>query len=219
MRKNKATINKTPSIFLVLIVILILSALLSYVFKDNLKQLNEPVHITELKLNELTPEVRNLVETSNENLIKMQLILNRNNLSEGMLDSDKNTVFSLLSDTTSKMNEAVKLEPENADLWYYRCNLYKKLSSIEGSIDVGIESCLKSIELNSKNPDVYFSLGGLYITNKDYNSAIEVFTSLIEITPNDMNAYHNLGYAYLQNGDKEQAKKSYLKALELAENK
>jgi tetratricopeptide (TPR) repeat protein len=57
----------------------------------------------------------------------------------------------------------------------------------------------ESIRLNPNDPkftDAYFGRGLTYKTVKDYNKAIENYTSVIKITPNDADAYFSRGRCY-----------------------
>lgn len=50
---------------------------------------------------------------------------------------------------------------------------------------------------------------------KDWNGAINLFTSILEIEPNNAEIYNNLGLCYANLGDEEKAEKNYLKCIEL----
>ena len=50
---------------------------------------------------------------------------------------------------------------------------------------------------------------------KDYNGAIDLFTSAAEIETDNAEIYNNLGLCYANIGDDEKAEKNYLKSIEL----
>ena len=50
---------------------------------------------------------------------------------------------------------------------------------------------------------------------KDWNGAIDLFTSILEVEPNNAEVYNNLGLCYANLGDDEKAEKAYLKCIEL----
>ena len=50
---------------------------------------------------------------------------------------------------------------------------------------------------------------------KDWNGAIDLFTSILEVEPSNAEIYNNLGLCYANLGDDEKAEKNYLKCIEL----
>ena len=51
--------------------------------------------------------------------------------------------------------------------------------------------------------------------NKDWNGAIDLFTSVLEVETDNSEIYNNLGLCYSNIGDDEKAEKNYLKCIEL----
>lgn len=51
--------------------------------------------------------------------------------------------------------------------------------------------------------------------NKDWNGAIDLFTSVLEVDTDNAEIYNNLGLCYSNTGDDEKAEKNYLKCVEL----
>lgn len=50
---------------------------------------------------------------------------------------------------------------------------------------------------------------------KDWNGAIDLFTSVLEVETDNAEVYNNLGLCYANMGDDEKAEKNYLKCIEL----
>ena len=50
---------------------------------------------------------------------------------------------------------------------------------------------------------------------RDWNGAIDAFTSVLEIEPDNAEVYNNIALCYANSGDFEKAEKNYLKAIEL----
>jgi tetratricopeptide (TPR) repeat protein len=50
---------------------------------------------------------------------------------------------------------------------------------------------------------------------KDWNGAIDLFTSIIEVDTENAEVYNNLGLCYINIGDEDKAEKNYLKSIEL----
>ena len=51
--------------------------------------------------------------------------------------------------------------------------------------------------------------------NKDWNGAIDLFTSVLEVETDSAEIYNNLGLCYANIGDEEKAEKNYLRCIEL----
>lgn len=54
--------------------------------------------------------------------------------------------------------------------------------------------------------------------NKDWNGAIDLFTSIIEVDTENAEVYNNLGLCYSNIGDEDKAERNYLKCIELNPN-
>src|SRR3972149_6953418 len=64
----------------------------------------------------------------------------------------------------------------------------------------------------------WFKKGRQYWLNKEYDSAIEAFTSAIALNPNDADAYNGRGVAYNDKGQYDRAIEDYNKAIQLDPN-
>lgn len=51
--------------------------------------------------------------------------------------------------------------------------------------------------------------------NKDWNGAVDLFTSVLEVEPANAEIYNNLGLCYANLGEEDKAEKNYLKCIEL----
>ena len=84
-------------------------------------------------------------------------------------------------------NEAIELDPNNADAYNNRFFAYYYL----GQHERAIKDFSKAIELDPNNADAYFFRGSVYDQLKQYEKAIEDFNRVIELNPNDADAYHH----------------------------
>jgi tetratricopeptide (TPR) repeat protein len=64
----------------------------------------------------------------------------------------------------------------------------------------------------------WFEKGYKYGINKEYDAAIEAFTSSIALNPNDAEAYNNRGIAYADKGQYDRAIEDHNKAIALNQN-
>jgi len=69
----------------------------------------------------------------------------------------------------------------------------------------GIAAAKQAERLNSKLPEVHFSLGGAYIATGQTTEAIAELKKALELSPNSDEAYRRLGIAYEDIGQKDPA--------------
>ncbi len=69
----------------------------------------------------------------------------------------------------------------------------------------------RAIELNSRNPDAHYGLGGIYNQRENYHSAKKAFSMALELDPTYVDAYYSLGYTYERLGKDEEAQKYFSK--------
>ena len=81
--------------------------------------------------------------------------------------------------------------------------------------DKAVESFLKAIEKNPKNPEGYYGLGGMYNFKKMYPEAEQAFKTAIRLDPTHFNAHYSLGYTYELMGKKDEAEKEYQRYRDL----
>lgn len=86
---------------------------------------------------------------------------------------------------------------------------------VMGEYETAITDYNKAIELNSKEPDIYFSRALAYFNRQSYTSAIADFDKVIELDPKEAMAYFKRGNALERMGSFEKALADYQKAVEL----
>lgn len=86
---------------------------------------------------------------------------------------------------------------------------------VMGEYDTAITDYNKAIELNPKEPDVYFSRGLAHFNKASYTPAIADFDKVIELDPKEAMAYFKRGNALEKTGNFEKALSDYQKAVEL----
>lgn len=83
---------------------------------------------------------------------------------------------------------------------------------------MAIEEFNKALELDPKQPDIYFNLGLAKAKQQDFLEAIKDYTKAIEINPKFTEAYNNRGLAKKNIEDYRGAIDDYTKAIELNPN-
>ncbi|MBW1779181.1 MAG: tetratricopeptide repeat protein [Deltaproteobacteria bacterium] len=111
----------------------------------------------------------------------------------------------------AKLLEAVKLEPDNADLNHQVALVLRNL----GEYDLSLKYFQRALSLNPKFSEAQNNLGTLYLLTGNWDKAIGCFqeaaNDLLYKTP--QYAYNNMGYAYFKKGNYDKAIESYKQAL------
>lgn len=81
--------------------------------------------------------------------------------------------------------------------------------------DKAVESFLKAIEKNPKNPEGYYGLGGMYNYKKMFPEAEKAFKTAIRLDPTHFNAHYSLGFTYELMGKQDEADKEYQRHRDL----
>jgi tetratricopeptide (TPR) repeat protein len=86
-------------------------------------------------------------------------------------------------------NEAIKLNPKSALLYYNRSVIYSKMANT----DLCINDLNKCIELRPSFLNAYYARGVAFYSNRQYKLAKEDFDKVIEFRPNNAISYRKRG--------------------------
>tara|TARA_B100000767_G_C19741245_1_gene526264 strand:+ start:41 stop:1870 length:1830 start_codon:yes stop_codon:yes gene_type:complete len=103
----------------------------------------------------------------------------------------------------SDYSNAVELNPNDPDSYYWRANSKKAIADYKGAI----ADYTKVIELDPNDSDYYKYRGELKAQLKDYNGAIADITKAIELDPNNAGKYNDLSWFIHLSGDSKKALK------------
>ena len=78
--------------------------------------------------------------------------------------------------------------------------------SKKGAYGKSFDAFLKATELDPKNVDAFYGLGGIYNYQNDHEKAVQAFKTVIKLDPTHFNARYSLGFTYEQLGKTELAK-------------
>ncbi len=115
----------------------------------------------------------------------------------------------------SLLQKAIKLDPANAEAFYYLGKLYtSKKEHVKA-----IQAYDKAIDLAPSSPDAFFNLGFIYYGRKDYPKAEAMFLKVTELQPAYLDeAYFNLAVVQNLQGKKEESIGNLERALEVNPN-
>ena len=113
--------------------------------------------------------------------------------------------------TIDELNKIIQSNPNDADAYLNRGNLYRK----SDNFDTAISDYNKAVELNLKNADAYNKRGLTYYKMENYDDAMKDFNQAIKINPKFADAYCNRGLVWHKLKEFEKAVKDYTKAIEI----
>ena len=95
------------------------------------------------------------------------------------------------SDAIKIINEAIKINPNFAELYNEKANALNELKKLEESI----KNYDEAIKINPNYADAYYNKGLVLHQLNKFELAIENYDEAIKINPNYARAYNNKGYA------------------------
>ncbi len=131
-------------------------------------------------------------------------------------DDDKQQIANLLQQATTEAKAATILDPNDWMNWYTLAQVYQKMIGAAKDADQwAVQSYIKAIENNPTDPGLRISLGGIFLGQKDYQQAANIFRQAINVKPDYPNSYYNLAVALREAGDYKGAKQAYNTLLKL----
>lgn len=109
------------------------------------------------------------------------------------------------------LNNAIKLDPNNAETYNKRGIAYYELEQYQRTIEDNSEA----IRLNPDYVVAYNNRGSAYANLGQYLRAIEDFNQVIRLKSNYPDAYNNRGTIYILQGNKEQGCRDVKQACKL----
>lgn len=107
------------------------------------------------------------------------------------------------------LNNALKLEPNNAETYYNRAVAYDNL----GQYKPAIKDYNQAIHLKPDYAEAFYNRGTINNTIGQYQRAIEDFNEAIRFNPKDAEAYLGRGFACDKLGQYQRAIENYSKAI------
>lgn len=125
---------------------------------------------------------------------------------ENLADTEKEQITLIVQESINEAKAAVALNNHLSENWQFLGKTYHLLVPFaKGADQFAIDSYNESINLDPINPNLRISLGEIYMVQKDYQNAIEVFKLAVLAKDDHPNAHFNLAIAYKENGQIEAA--------------
>lgn len=160
--------------------------------------------------------LENYDESIKINGMKPEYWLSKGRLLEkySYINTDPNLNLKLFEMAIKSYDMAIRLNPENpyphADLARY-CARW----DLKEAREISLKEYKEALRLDKYNVPIMTDLALLYIRQKNYKEAEELFTRIVEIYPSGFMEQGNLGLIYMETGKEEQAKKQMEKLYEL----
>jgi len=119
-----------------------------------------------------------------------------------LTDQDKQTIQTLLSQAINEERVAVTLNPRSANDWEVLGSIYRNISGVaQNALAFSLDAYGQAIQLDSLNPALRVTVGGIYYAAKNYQLAIRYFSDAANLKPDYANAYYNLAITLRDSGD------------------
>ncbi len=133
-------------------------------------------------------------------------------------ESEKEQVTIFIQESINEGKAAVAINNKSSENWEFLGKTYHLLIPFTKGADIfAIESYKEAIALDPINPNLRIKLGEVYMIQKKYDDAIELFNLAILAKDDHPNAHFNLALAYKEKGEIEKAKTELDKTLELVD--
>ena len=148
------------------------------------------------------------------NLAKLAIKIDDTNETLWKILAETQIANKLYDDALISLNNAQKINPKMAEIYFAKSSIYLKQSKIKKA-KISLQSGIKVIPKNFK---AIFQLGNIYLMEKNYEKAIAEFEKAIEIKKDFWQAINNKGLAYFEINKINLSILSFEKAISIEEN-
>ena len=148
------------------------------------------------------------------NLAKLAIKMDSENETLWTILAEAQTANKLYEAALTSLNNAQKINPKIADIYFAKSTLFLKQSQLKKarlSLQLGIK-------INPENFKAIFQLGNIYLMEKNYENALQEFDKAIKIKKDFWQAINNKGLAYFELNNINLSIISFKKAISLEEN-
>jgi len=120
---------------------------------------------------------------------------------KNLSDTDRTNITQLIQASISEAKANVALNPMRAQNWETLGKTYQSIISLANGADTfAAQAYAQAVALDPVNPQTRISLGGLYYSAKNYETASRIFELAVS-SKNDLpNTHFNLAYSYKEQG-------------------
>lgn len=123
-----------------------------------------------------------------------------------IINNNRQLIATLVQQAIREGKAAVNLSPTSVLAWENLARIYQSLTPIAQGADAwAVASYQQAIALDPTNPVLRLDLGGMYIRQENYDSAIQQFIIATQLKLDLANAHYNLANAYRLTGNYDKA--------------
>ncbi len=123
-----------------------------------------------------------------------------------LTDTDRTTITQLIQAAIAEGKANVALNPLRAQNWEVLGRTYQSIIPLANGADgFAAQAYSQAIALDPTNPQTRITLGGLYYSAKNYETATRIFELAVTSKPDLGNSHFNLAYSYYEQGKLDQA--------------
>ena len=121
-------------------------------------------------------------------------------------EEDRGKIAQLSQQAINEGKATVALNIQRSGNWEFLGNIYKNIAPLATGADkFAIQTYTQAIALDPLNPDLRITLGGLFYSSGDFDSAIDIFKLAVLAKPDYANSHYNLAIAYREKGETDKA--------------
>jgi len=147
------------------------------------------------------------------NLAKLAVKINDQNEKLWIILAEAQIANKLYEEGLFSLNNAQKINPEIAEIYFAKSTIYLKQSKIKKA-RVSLQS---GIKIMPDNFNAIFQLGNIYLMEKNYEKALKEFDKAIKIKKDFWQAINNKGLAYFELNKISLSIMSFKKAISIEE--
>jgi peroxin-5 len=147
-------------------------------------------------------------------LVYLKSWLSQHPVYSSVMREDQSTsfnFFALHSDVTEMFEQAVQMNPNDAQLY----NVLGVLHHLVDNYEAAVHSFHKAASLNPKSHSYWNKLGATQANNRESEKAVEAYRKALKLKPNYIRSWVNLGIAHSNQQKNEEAVKFFLRALSM----
>ena len=147
-------------------------------------------------------------------LAKLAVKINKYDVNLWLILSEAQIANEYEEDALRSLKKAEKIDPNLSEIYFAKSTIYLKKAKLKEA-KIALNSGLK---ISPQNHKALFQLGNIYLMEKDYLSAIQIFDKAIIIKNDFWQAINNKGLAYFEQNKETLSAKFFEKAGKLNDN-
>lgn len=130
-------------------------------------------------------------------------------------EAEKQQVSQLLQQAVREAQSATLLDQLDVQNWAVLAQIYQNMiGAVEQADQYAVQAYVQAIQNDPTNPNLRVSVGGIFLSQKQYQDALALFNQAIQVKKDHVNGYYNAAFALKQLNALPQAKEAYQSMLQ-----